>query len=149
MYVALSSVALAVLAVFAIRARRRRSAAGPRPGISYVAVSQSRLPFRCGHVGADAVRYDVYGTKINGRFRPDSPKCPDCCVQDMRKRVIRCAACGRPIMPGDVVHLARGTFGKSEWITRFQGEMVFCNRSDCEAPNPAGRWTGETVDLMY
>lgn len=134
-----------------VRRSRRKSAEddAPTDAFTYAASGSIRVKFRCGDVGPGAIVYDLFGTKIKASFSENSPFCPDCCLKQLREQVIRCALCGHPILPGEVVHLARVQEAKPEWTTRYGGEQVLCNSSDCAAPNLAGTWTGKTVKEFF
>ena len=138
----------ALILVSIVVVRRLRGRRVSTDGFSFVAKKDARtVGFGCGHAGPDEIVYEVYGVKIKGQFAQGSPNCPECCLKQMRQLIIRCAVCGRPIMPGAVVHLYSSVpSAKPEWTTRHAGELVLCNHADCEGGNPCGRWNGETVE---
>jgi len=53
--------------------------------------------YTCGHVDWKYYELDVYGAAVS--FVSPDDKCPHCVLLAARRDIIRCAACGRPILP--------------------------------------------------
>lgn len=99
--------------------------------------------YRCGHRDARRFMLDVYGQRVSMKSKKEL--CSTCWCAKIRQHVIRCAACGLPIFPGEGVALYAfdPELFSREKVT-FVGESVIgCTRWDC-CPSGgffAGNWT--------
>jgi len=83
--------------------------------------------------------------KEEGFFEKDS-YCPECRKNDIIAKSISCCLCGRKIAPNSPVCLYSLTSrGLNKIKTVVDGQAVGCLRSDCDALNFCGWWTGETI----
>lgn len=116
----------------------------PNDAIQAIAPPDMTRKYTCGHSGPERYRLNVYGSltkNIHGERY-----CPDCMIQYVRKRTVRCALCGLPIYPDDAVALYHES---SEGLPyrdrghRIESCYLGCLRWDC-CPSYgffAGHWT--------
>ena len=109
-------------------------------------VSWFKKKYACGHRGPRKFELFVYGIAIFPTER--NQQCPDCCIEEIKKTVIRCASCELPILPGDGVVLYHPiTPGLNLAVANFvtPDAVICCMRWDCCAhPGSfAGHWTKE------
>lgn len=114
--------------------------------IRILSTSWFKKKYACGHRGPRRFELSVYGDVV----RPGglNNNCPDCCVEEIRNTVIRCASCELPIFPGDGVVLYHPiTKGLNLAIANFvdPDAVVGCMRWDC-CTHPelfSGHWTSK------
>ncbi len=102
--------------------------------------------YACGHRGPRRFTLFIYGcvmTQSNNNC-----KCPDCCIEEIRKTVIRCASCELPILPGYGVVLYHPTTpGLNLAVANFLHDdaVMCCTRWDCCTTMEffAGYWSEE------
>ena len=100
--------------------------------------------YACGHRGPRRFTLFVYG--ITAYPTDANHQCPNCCIKEIKRMVIRCASCELPIFPGDGVALYHPTTeGLNLAVANFVGPeaVVCCLRFDC-CTHPelfAGHWS--------
>lgn len=107
------------------------------------------VPYACGHPFAPRFEIDCYGQELSlaDEAVAKREKCGPCALEEFKRVVIRCGACGFAILPGDGVALYvddRKTFPKRERVTLHEKQVVGCLRMDC-CPSGgfyAGNWDG-------
>jgi hypothetical protein len=143
-YILISWLLLMILVVVLIARHRRRSrdstAIIPDPR------SKKRIRYKCGHRGFLSYQFEYLGFA----FRPnlnviaDRKLCPACIWKEMRPKIIRCAVCGAPILPGPVQLLGSGWNYNEKWVTLGNGRpIVHANLRCGNSPEPDGEWDGE------
>lgn len=118
--------------------------------------TSERERFECGHEGPHTFTYHIYGESLQACAGSKAPPgatqaqemCPECMLADIVKKVVRCSLCGMPIFPGQVVSLVN-PFDPSAHTVWHNESAICCLRSDCDASNPSGRWTGEGVEDFF
>jgi len=131
-----------------------------KDSVSVIVIESEASTFACKHTGPSRYTLDLYG-EVTGEFvaGEENCLCSECMLVKAKEELIRCAACGLPIFPGQGValygkgsslkYVAVGTGACNSWIG--------CLRWDC-CPSGAfyaGVWQGpkrgfksafETVD---
>jgi hypothetical protein len=143
-YILISWLLLMILVVVLIARHRRRSrdstAIVPDP------YSKKRVRYACGHRGPLSYRFEYMGFdfRLNPNIVANRKLCPDCIWKEMRPKIIRCAVCGAPILPGPVQLLGSEREYNKEWATLGDGRpMVHANLRCGDSPEPDGEWDGE------
>jgi len=103
----------------------------------------SSFTAECGHESWEEVSLNVYGLGVQGS---NKTLCPDCMIEKARRDIIRCAACGLPVLPGEGVVLYHETskLPYAHVATHFDGDSIGCLRWEC-CPSGgffAGNWCG-------
>lgn len=107
--------------------------------------------YACGHEGPRSYQIHLYG--VDSKKTSNWDTCPSCHIAMLKREVIRCAACGLPIFPGDGVSLySRESKGLDLSIATLVGESVIgCMRWDC-CPSGgffAGHWSEHGFKSLY
>lgn len=71
------------------------------PDFKVTPLSDETKVFECGHTGPVDFKFAVYGTESMPVH--DAEPCPDCAKETLVNYAIRCARCGKGIIPGDSV----------------------------------------------
>lgn len=119
-----------------------------------VNVSPEEVDYTCGHRFARSFAHNLYGQvyDIDDKLLASRRHCGACLLEMTRAKVIRCALCGRVILPGDGVAVYDDDPGFNRaWVTSLSGAttptVIGCIRMDC-CPSGgfyAGNWSGEQV----
>jgi len=131
-----------------------KKSALPEPTDVVAVVDQSgeQVEYKCGHTFASKFAYDFYGEKgtTDDKYLVSREECGDCILASVVPHVIRCALCGRAILPGGGVAIYDydNTIARSYAVKIDKDNhsiMLGCLRWDC---CPAGlffggHWDGE------
>lgn len=66
--------------------------------------SRSRR-YKCGHRGPKSFTVRIYGRALLPNPKKADRSCPDCSLEELKRRAIRCCLCGSCIIPGEPVAL--------------------------------------------
>lgn len=96
----------------------------------------------CGHRGAKWFTLSVYGEET----KKIKHKCAECCIEELKEVVIRCALCGLPIYPGEgvaIYYKDSGAVVLENPVLVGKDGVIGCLRWDC-CPSGgffAGHWS--------
>ncbi len=131
---------------------RQPSASPTAADCQIIRTSFFRRNYGCGHSGARSFHFLIWGAKVefNGRFLKGNRLCPACLLSQLMPRIIRCADCEGPIMPGAAVATPcrdERDAGK-DWLTTVPGPngglVVVCLCAD-NALGFSGHWNGSAI----
>ena len=112
-----------------------------------------RRRYACGHRGLKKFSFSIWGHEVrfNKGFLLLNDDCPACLLAKLMPRIIRCADCERPILPGDPIATPcrdPRDQGK-DWLTVVNGQdrdlLVCCL---CNIDNElgfSGHWNGAEI----
>ncbi len=122
----------------------RSSLPAPIRTCSIIKRSFFERDYACGHRDSRAFRLNIFGMETGTIRQKDL--CPNCQIEDGKKKIIFCALCGLPIIPGngvaiydddnegirpDATHIGKSVLGYLRWEC-CPGGLLF-----------AGHWTTE------
>jgi len=116
-------------------------------------LSQAVRPYACGHPGYETYYFYVYGERCvpTEAYADANDTCPFCLLTTVLERHIRCAVCGRAILPGDPVTFYHDDPAfRPEWVTAVGASseaVIGCLREGCCASISYvdGLWDGHAV----
>ncbi|MFC1638727.1 hypothetical protein ACFL26_00470 [Patescibacteria group bacterium] len=126
--------------------------------IRYVPERKRKVRYPCGHKGPATVHFSIFGKRLEAvasKLGHDRERCPKCTVEDLRERIMRCSACGRPIFPGEPVVTYHDADGEplydGPYTQEFREDHVGCLDWDCcpEGTYFTGHWDGERVVPVF
>ncbi len=111
-----------------------------------------RRRYDCGHSGARRFHFLIWGVEVrfNGRFLKRNRLCPACLLAQLMPKIIRCADCQGPILPGAPVATPcrDGRDADKNWLTTLPGHgrgLVVTCLCDDNALGFSGHWNGSAI----
>jgi len=108
--------------------------------------------YECGHRDAVRFHFTVWGEELRlGKwYRRSSDLCPECLLRELRLRIIRCADCGGPILPGEPIATpCRDERDRDQDVLTTVpyngGELVVTCLCHDNAMGFSGHWDGERI----